>query len=84
MTDPEPQPATPETLLDFEREHPREGAWKEYDIRMQFGIGYARYHQLLNRAAASEPGIRHDPATAARVTTGNTRSLRNLYERSTR
>ena len=57
----------PETLLAFERAHPRHDGTKEEIIRAELGLTPARYYVLLARAARSVEGMRADPITARRV-----------------
>jgi len=57
----------PETLLAFERAHPRHDGNKEETIRADLGLTPPRYYVLLNRAAKSLEGIAADPITARRV-----------------
>ncbi len=57
----------PESLLEFERAHPRHSGVKEEAIRAQLGVTPARYYVLLGRAARSLEGMAADPITARRV-----------------
>lgn len=57
----------PETLLAFERVHPRHDGGKEEKIRAELGVTPARYYVLLARAARSIGGMAADPITARRV-----------------
>lgn len=57
----------PETLLAFERAHPRHDGTKEENIRAELGVTPARYYVLLVRAARSLEGMAADPITARRV-----------------
>lgn len=57
----------PETLLAFERAHPRHDGAKEETIRVELGLTPARYYVLLGRAARSLEGMASDPMTARRV-----------------
>lgn len=57
----------PETLLAFERAHPRHDGTKEETIRAELGITPSRYYVLLGRAARSLEGMRADAITARRV-----------------
>jgi len=59
----------PETLLAFERAHPRHDGTKEEAIRGELGITPARYYVLLGRAARSVEGMRADAITARQVRT---------------
>lgn len=57
----------PETLLAFERTHPRHTGTKEETIRADLGLTPARYYVLLGRAARSLEGMAADPITARLV-----------------
>lgn len=57
---------TPAQLLDLEHDHPIHDGAKEEAIR-RHGLTPARYYVLLNRAANSHDGMKHDPITARRV-----------------
>ena len=57
----------PETLLAFERSHPRHDGAKEETIRAELELTPARYYVLLARAARSLEGMRADAITARRV-----------------
>lgn len=57
----------PDTLLAFERAHPRRDGTKEETIRAELGVTPARYNVLLARAARSIGGMAADPITARRV-----------------
>lgn len=57
----------PETLLAFERAHPRHDGTKEETIRAELGVTPARYYVLLWRAARSVEGMAADAITARRV-----------------
>lgn len=57
----------PETLLAFERAHPRHDGTKEETIRADLGLTPARYYVLLARAARSVEGMAADAITARRV-----------------
>lgn len=59
-------PTVPE-LIDFEAAHPRRGGAKEHAIRQTFGVGMARYYQLLIRAANTVEAQQHDPITTRRI-----------------
>lgn len=59
-------------LLEFERTHPRNDGRKQEAIRLTFGIGFARYHQLLGLII--EPAfpehreaLEHDAALVHRI-----------------
>jgi hypothetical protein len=57
----------PETLLAFERVHPRHDRAKEESIRADLGLTPARYYVLFGRAARSLDGMAADAITARRV-----------------
>ncbi|WP_168429490.1 MULTISPECIES: DUF3263 domain-containing protein [unclassified Microbacterium] len=58
---------TPVDLLAFESCWPRHTPDKVAEIRHRLSISEVRYYQLLDRAAASDEGIRAHPMTARAV-----------------
>lgn len=53
-----------EELLEFERSHPGTSAGKAEAVRRTFGIGFARWMQLLRRAVRSRAALEHDALLA--------------------
>lgn len=58
---------SPTDLLAFEAAHPGWSSNKEMRIRRELGLTPVRYAVLLERAAASDEGMRADPITARQV-----------------
>lgn len=62
-----PQPTVAQ-LLDFAAAHPgRHTGNTEAAIREHFGIHYARYYLLLDRAIHTAAALEHDPVTTHRL-----------------
>ena len=54
-------------ILDFEREWTGSPSAKQRAVRDRFGIGSARYHQLLDRALERPEALVYDPALVGRL-----------------
>jgi hypothetical protein len=51
----------PGVLLDFEAAHPGISAGKAEAVRRTFGIGFARWTQLIHAVIRSRAALEHDP-----------------------
>jgi hypothetical protein len=63
-------------ILDFEREWTGSPGAKQRAVRDRFGIGSARYHQLLDRALERPEALVYDPGLVGRL-----RRLRDVRRR---
>jgi hypothetical protein len=64
------EPADPQdwhAILDFEREWAGAPTAKQRAVRDRFGIGSARYHQLLDRALERPEALVYDPGLVGRL-----------------
>jgi hypothetical protein len=60
-------PADWHAILDFERSWSGPLSAKQREVRDRFGIGSARYHQLLDRALERPDALVYDPALVGRL-----------------
>lgn len=69
-------------ILAFEARWSRHTAAKEESIREVFGLGAARYYQLLNAVIDSPAAVRHDPMLVGRLQRARDARARARAERA--
>ena len=69
-------------LLDFELRHPVNDGRKEDAIRVEFGVGFARYQQMLGSLLDSDKALADRPIDVYRLLEARERRANQRADRS--